>query len=120
MARTHQDMMAALPEERRLRVEARAAEMLAEVDNLQALRKLAKKTQKAVADKLNVSQPAVHQIEHQADVYWSTMTGYIEALGGTVELRVTLPEIGVMKLNGPGDIAPSLNRQKAVKARQVA
>jgi len=106
MARTHEEIMAALPAERRAKIEARTAEVLAEVEGLKALRKIAGKTQKAVADKLEITQPGVHQIEQQADVYISTFARYVEGLGGTVEFRVTLPETGAVVLTGLGDLKP--------------
>ncbi|HEX9805747.1 MAG TPA: hypothetical protein VGA34_02535 [Alteraurantiacibacter sp.] len=40
MGRTHNEIMKALPADRRRKVEARAAELIAQVEGLQALRKL--------------------------------------------------------------------------------
>lgn len=112
MARTRADIMATLPEDRRLKVEARTAEMLAEVEGLRALRKLAGKTQRSVADKLRVKQPSVVQMEQQSDLYLSTLTRFVEAAGGTLELRVTLPDTGPLVLTGLGDLRPEGARPK--------
>lgn len=104
MARTLDDMMAALPEARRRKVEARSAELIAEVEGLKALRQLAARSQEEMAATLKIKQPSVHKIEKQTDLYLSTLRRYVEAAGGTLELRVELPGKGVMHLTGVGDI----------------
>ncbi len=48
-------------------------------------------TQKEVAGSLGVSQPNVSKIEHTEDIYISTLCGYIEALGGHLEVRAVFP-----------------------------
>ena len=102
--RSHDDIMAALPPERRRKIEARAAELIAEVEGLQALRKLAERSQVAMAKALKIKQPSVHKIERQTDLYLSTLRRYVEAAGGTLELRVELPGKGVMHLTGVGEL----------------
>ena len=90
-ARSLDQVMADLPPERRARIEARAAEMLAEIDSLQAVRKLAGKTQAQIAQALGKKQPSIQKMEKQADFYVSTLRRFVEAAGGSVEIRVTLP-----------------------------
>ena len=102
--RSHDEIMAALPPERRRKIEARAAELIAEVEGLQALRKLAERSQVAMAKELKIKQPSVHKIERQTDLYLSTLRRYVEAAGGTLELRVELPGKGVMHLTGLGEL----------------
>ncbi|MGC6329659.1 XRE family transcriptional regulator [Rhizorhabdus sp. FW153] len=104
MARTLDDMIAALPEARRDKVDARSAELVAEVEGLKALRQLAALSQEEMAATLNIKQPSVHKIEKQTDLYLSTLRRYVEAAGGTLELRVELPGKGVLHLTGVGDI----------------
>lgn len=65
-----------------------------EVENLKSLRKLAERSQSALADDLGIRQPSIHKIENQADIYLSTLRRYVEGLGGTLELRVGLPGLG--------------------------
>jgi len=88
MARICCDIMAALPEERRARIEARAQALVAEVEGLKALRQLAERSQEQIAASLGVKQPSVHKIERQAGLYLSTLRRFIKAAGGTLELRV--------------------------------
>ncbi len=103
-ARSHDEIMAALPPERRREIEARAAELIAEVEGLQALRKLAERSQVAMAKALKIKQPSVHKIERQTDLYLSTLRRFVEAAGGTLELRVELPGTGVLRLTGMGEL----------------
>ena len=101
---THQELMARLPLERQARIKARAAELIAEVEGLRALRQLAQRSQAAMAKKLNIKQPSVHKIERQTDLYLSTLRRFVEAAGGTLELRVELPGTGAFTLTGLGEI----------------
>lgn len=104
MGRTLDDMLTALPAERRRKVEARSAELITEVEGLKALRQLAERSQEEMATILNIKQPSVHKIEKQTDLYLSTLRRFVEAAGGTLELRVELPGKGVMHLTGVGDL----------------
>ena len=104
MGRTLDQIMDALPEERRQTIEARADELLAEVEGLKALRALAARSQEQIADFLGIKQPSVHKIERQTDLYLSTLRRFVEAAGGTLELRVELPGKGTIRLTGIGDL----------------
>ncbi len=105
MGRTRSEMMAALPAQRRRKVKARAAELVAEVEGLKALRQLAERSQEEMAAVLNIKQPSVHKIEKQTDLYLSTLRRFVEAAGGTLELRIELPGKGTMHLTGVGDLS---------------
>ena len=106
MPRTHDELMAALPAARRAKIDARALELLAEVEGLKALRQIARRSQEQIAQGLGVKQPSVLKMERQTDLYLSTLRRFVEAAGGTLELRVTLPGKGVMSLTGLGEIGP--------------
>ena len=49
-------------------------------------------TQAKLADALGVNQGEVSKIEHRTDLYISTLAGYIEALGGKLEIRAVFPD----------------------------
>ncbi len=102
MGRTRQEILAGLPVERRTRIEARATELHNEVEGLRALRLLTEKSQEQIARSLGVKQPSVLKIERQTDLYLSTLRRFVEAAGGTLELRVELPGKGVLHLTGLG------------------
>lgn len=71
---------------RRARVEEHKQEMLGE------LRRKLDLTQAVVADRLDVTQENVSQIERgEADVRLSTLSRYVEALGGQLEVRAAFP-----------------------------
>ena len=104
MGRTREEIIAALPEARRARIDARATILADEVEGLKALRELAGRSQEQIARALGVKQPSVLKMERQADLYLSTLRRFVEAAGGTLELRVELPGKGVLHLTGMGDI----------------
>ena len=104
MGRTRQEIMESLSAPDRAEVNARTAQLHAEVDGLKALRKLAARTQEQIAQSLGVKQPAIVKMERQTDLYLSTLRRFVEAAGGTLELRVELPGAGVMRLTGMGDL----------------
>jgi DNA-binding XRE family transcriptional regulator len=49
-------------------------------------------TQQDLANALNVSQRRVSALEHQSDLYLSTLKGYIEMLGGKLEIVASFPD----------------------------
>lgn len=105
LGRTRKEIIDSLSPADRTTVEARTAELHAEVEGLKALRQLAKRSQEQIAQGLGVKQPAVLKIERQADLYLSTLRRFVEAAGGTLELRVELPGTGVMRLTGMGELS---------------
>ena len=107
MGRTIEEVIASMPPESQARVKARTAELRAEVEGLKALRLLAERTQEQIAQGLGVKQPAVLKIERQTDLYLSTLRRFVEAAGGTLELRVELPGTGVMRLTCMGELNAS-------------
>ncbi|WP_304172325.1 XRE family transcriptional regulator [Phenylobacterium aquaticum] len=104
MGRTREEILVALPEARQARINARATELHDEVEGLKALRLLAKRSQEQIAEGLGIKQPSVLKIERQTDLYLSTLRRFVEAAGGTLELRVELPGKGVLRLTGLGEL----------------
>ena len=102
MGRTVKQINAAMTPEDRAEVEARTAELIAEVEGLKAFRVLAERSQEQIAESLGIKQPSVHKIEKQTDLYLSTLRRFVEAAGGSLELRVELPGKGVLHLTGVG------------------
>jgi DNA-binding XRE family transcriptional regulator len=49
-------------------------------------------TQVAVAEKFGASQARVSSIERQDDLYLSTLSGYVTALGGKLEVRAVFED----------------------------
>lgn len=73
-------------EEERVRIQQEA---VAELERMGfgKLRLARQQTQVALAERLDIPQTAVSRIERRTDLLLSTMRGYVEALGGKLELR---------------------------------
>ena len=109
MGRTLDQVIAELSPQRREQVEARYQEMKQEVEGLRELRELTGKAQADVASALKIKQPSVSKIEKQADMYLSTLRGYVEAIGGELELVVKLPKRPPIRLHQLCDASPAPN-----------
>src|SRR5437016_4961393 len=59
---------------------------------LSTLREARQMTQHQVAQALGSSQANVSKLERRDDVYLSTLSDYVEALGGSLELRAVFPD----------------------------
>ncbi len=59
---------------------------------LTRLREARGMTQREVAETLDVSQANISRIEHEDDLYLSTLSSYVAALGGRLELRAVFPD----------------------------
>jgi predicted XRE-type DNA-binding protein len=72
--------------------EAEAEMLLAE------LRKHAEMTQMEVAKALGIQQPQVSRLETESDMQISTLSRLVRALGGELEVFVSLPKLGRVRL----------------------
>jgi transcriptional regulator with XRE-family HTH domain len=84
--------MAKLPETHRQAVNDRAGELIAEEATLRQLREARERSQKAVAERLRIKQAAVSKLERRTDMYLSTLRGFIEAMGGKLEIIARFPD----------------------------
>lgn len=112
MARTIDEVIAALPKAERNAIAARAQELIAEEMSLQALRKAMSKTQVAVAKRLKLRQDAVSKIETRTDMLISTLRSYLKAVGGELELVATFPDRPPVRLGELGTLAPDRKRER--------
>jgi DNA-binding XRE family transcriptional regulator len=74
---------------------ARIAEYGRAIDAALALAEVRKDrelTQSDIAKVLGVSQVNISRIEHADDLYISTLRGYVEAMGGRLEIRAVFDE----------------------------
>ncbi|QEX18774.1 transcriptional regulator [Hypericibacter terrae] len=104
-ARKLSEVVAALPARERKAVKARTADLLAEEMSLQQLRKAMKKTQVAIARKLNLQQDGVSKIERRTDLLISTLSDYVDALGGELVLIARFPDRPAVRVGSIGAIA---------------
>ena len=102
--KTLETKMKKLGAARRRKVEARAAELIAEEMSLSDLRRAHKLTQATVAKALDVNQDQISRIEKRSDLLLSTLRKYVEGLGGTLTLTAEFPDRAPISLTGFGSI----------------
>jgi transcriptional regulator with XRE-family HTH domain len=89
--RNFRELLDSIPAERRSKVDQRVRETIAAMP-LDELRRARQMTQTRLAESLGVNQGEVSKIEHRTDLYLSTLTEYVEALGGTLEIRAVFSD----------------------------
>ncbi len=105
MSRTLAEKIQQLPAARRKKIEDRAAELIAEEMSLRDLRRAMNRTQVEVAKILKVGQDTVSRYEQRSDMLLSTLQGYVQAMGGELDLVVTFPNRKPVKLKSLGEFA---------------
>jgi DNA-binding XRE family transcriptional regulator len=100
MAITLKDKMKCLSAERRKKIEARAAQLIAEEMTLQELRRARKITQVRMARELGINQNGVSRIEKRSDLLLSTLRKAVEAMGGNLSLVAQFPDRKPVVLSG--------------------
>ena len=106
MGRNIEGIIKKLPPAERKKVEARAAEMIAEEMTLRELRHARKLTQVRVAKKLGITQDSVSRLEKRSDVLLSTLRKTVEAMGGNLSLVAEFPDRAPVVLSGLADDDP--------------
>jgi transcriptional regulator with XRE-family HTH domain len=100
---------------RRARVDEHKTAMLGE------LRRKLDLTQAVVAERLDVTQENVSQIERgEADVRLSTLSRYVEALGGQLEIHATFPDETVALTLGQAATIRRQRRSRTLKTKRKA
>ena len=112
MARNVNDIIERLSAAQRKKVEARAAQLIAEELTLREIRKARKLTQQKIAKSLRIGQEGVSKIEKRSDLLISTLRGYVEAMGGQLSLVAEFPDREPVVLSGIGEEAPGPKPRK--------
>ena len=89
-----------LSPERKRKIAAKTAAILAEERSLQELRRAHKLTQKKMAEALGIGQDSVSRLEQRSDLLISTLRHYVEAMGGKLSLVAEFPEQKPVILTG--------------------
>lgn len=105
---------------RRRKVEARAAELIAEEMTLQELRRARRLTQVGVAKKLGVSQDGISKLEQRSDLLLSTLRKTVEAMGGRLSLVAEFPDRNPVVLRGIAEDEPRARGRKRARAQSDA
>ena len=97
---TLKERMKQLTPARRKKVDARAAELIAEEMSLRDLRQALRLTQDQLADSLGIGQDGISRLEKRSDLLLSTLRSYVEAMGGHLELIAEFPNRPPVVLSG--------------------
>ena len=120
MTISHESIMDSLPSERRTRINARAAQLIAEEHTLRDVRQAHSLTQERMADLLGVTQESVSRIERRTDMLLSTLTSYIEAMGGSLKLVAEFPGKAPVIIQAISDLSDHPRTKPARKQKKTA
>jgi len=104
MARTLDEKIQGLSAKRQKKIQQRADELIAEEMALRDLRKALNQTQKALSKKLGMEQDGISRLENRSDMLISTLTKYVNAMGGTLSLTAEFPDRPPVKIKSFQDI----------------
>ena len=87
----------------KMSTKARAAgdaeyERLVEEMSLQQLRKAREMTQSRISEELHMGQGDVSRLERRADMYVSTLSGFLNAVGAELEIRAVFPDGKIVRI----------------------
>ena len=94
------DIIRKLKPAQRKKVEARAAQLVAEEMTLRELRHARKLTQVRIAKTLGITQDSVSRLEKRSDLLLSTLRKTGKAMGGKLSLVAEFPDRGPVVLAG--------------------
>src|SRR6202051_1512183 len=97
---TLKDKINKLSPAQREKVEARAAQVIAEEMTLRELRHARKLTQVRMARTLGITQDSVSRLEKRSDLLLSTLRKTVEAMGGNLSLVAEFPDRKPVVLSG--------------------
>lgn len=105
MAKKFAELESRMSPESRERSDAIYRQMVAEMP-LQELRQALELSQVQLAKTLQVNQAAISKIENRTDMYISTLRGYIQAMGGDLEIvaKFSDGEVKISNFAGQGDV----------------
>jgi DNA-binding XRE family transcriptional regulator len=95
-----------LSPDQRKKVEARAAELIAEEMTLRELRRARKLTQVRVAKALGITQDSVSRLEKRSDLLLSTLRKTVRAMGGNLTLVAEFPDRPPVVVSGLAEDNP--------------
>lgn len=101
------DIIRKLSPAERKKVEARAAQLIAEEMTLRELRQARKLTQVRMAKTLGITQDGVSRLEKRSDLLLSTLRKTVEAMGGNLSLVAEFPDRAPVVLSGIAEDEPA-------------
>ena len=113
MGKTLKERLSKLPSGRRAKVEARAAELLADEMSLKDLRKARELTQEHMAELLGIGQEGISRLEKRSDLLISTLRNYLARMGGQLELVVRFPDRPAVLLQDLAELGAAARQRPA-------
>jgi predicted XRE-type DNA-binding protein len=86
------------------------------VIELTKLREARGVTQRQIADAWEVTQANISQVEHTPDIFLSTLSKYVEALGGHLEITAVFPDQAICLLPSGASSRPESDPPGAARA----
>lgn len=117
MSRNVNEIIRTLNSAQRRKVEARAAELIAEEMTLRELRRARRLTQVRVAKALGITQDSVSRLEKRSDILLSTLRKTVEVMGGNLSLVAEFPDRAPVILSGIAEIRPDAKPTRRKHAR---
>lgn len=100
MGTTLKDKLSKLNPKRLAAVEHEAKNLIEDELTLRDLRLAMDKTQTDLCAKLNMKQDGISRLEHRSDMLISTLTKYINAMGGTLKVTAEFPDRAPVQISG--------------------
>lgn len=97
MSKPFKNLVDKMSPERQARVKERTLELLFEME-LSELRKALAMTQTQLAETLNKKQASISKMEHQSDMFISTLREILNAMGANLKIIASFPE-GDIQIN---------------------
>jgi transcriptional regulator with XRE-family HTH domain len=116
---TLKQRMKALRADRRKKIEARTARLVAEEMTLQELRQARKLTQARMAKALRISQDGVSRLERRTDLLLSTLRKSVEAMGGSLSLVAEFPDREPVVLSGIASVETRSSSHRTRREQRV-
>jgi hypothetical protein len=104
MTRTLNDKLQKLSSSRQNKIQHRANKLIAEEMALSDLRKAMKQTQTSLSKKLNMAQDGISRLENRSDMLISTLTKYVSAMGGHLNITAEFPDKPPIKITNFNNI----------------
>lgn len=105
MAKPFKNLVKKMSPESQERIKAQTEKLYSEMA-LQELRQALQLTQQQLAENLKMNQAAVSKVEHQSDMYISTLRKFLAAMGGELRIVAHFPQ-GDVTINQFEDIRDS-------------
>ena len=111
MAKPFRNLVEKMSPRSRERIEQRTGALAREMA-LRELRQAKELTQQQIAGTLQMNQAAVSKLEHQSDMYISTLRRFLSAMGGELRIVASFPE-GEVTIKQFGDLRSGMKKAHA-------